>query len=176
LVTGASRISAGSVIAAVGVAAITGCGGGDSAEKLAGVRAAANAAPRAPGRFLTRAELATQLGNGFRRQLYRLAVMSQPGDDAADLDQALPTGTLRDVVCGADGAQPAGAGGWPWSCAVRWETVDGRRRTTRYSVSLTARGCFFAAAHPRLPEQYDATIRTYSEHPLNAVQSLRRGC
>lgn len=174
--TGASRISAGTVIAALAAAAITGCGNGDGAKKLTGARRAADVAPPAPGRFLSRSELATQLGNGFRRQLYRLAVMSQPGDDAADLDQALPTGMLRDVACSADSAQPAGAGGWPWSCAVRWETVDGHRRTTRYSVSLTARGCFFAAAHPRLPEQYDATIRTYSEHPLNAVQSLRRGC
>jgi hypothetical protein len=59
---------------------------------------------------------------------------------------------------------------------VRFETVDGRRDTTRYRVRQNARGCLFASASPALAQRYDATIRSYSEHPLNQLQSLRRGC
>jgi hypothetical protein len=125
----------------------------------------------APGRVLSTGELDTQLGNGFRQGLYRLAVMSQPGDDAADLGQQLPTGTVRHVSCRRNGS-----GGGKWSCAVRWETVDGKRESTLYEVDMNARGCFYASATPRLPSHYDSTIRTYSEHPLNSLQSLRRGC
>jgi hypothetical protein len=160
-------------LAAAGAAAATlalaaGCGGGDDPPAFA--------TPRAPGRFLTRAELAAQLGDGFRRRLYHLAVMSQPDDDAADLGQPLPTGTLRSVSCRPARARPTAPGGWPWSCGVHWKSTDGRRELTRYSASLDARGCFFASARPQLPQRFDATIGTYSEHPLNALQSLRRGC
>jgi hypothetical protein len=102
--------------------------------------------------------------------------MSQPGDDAADLGQSLQTGTLRDVACRPGGERPSGDESWGWSCTVRWETVDGRRDTTPYRVTMNSRGCFFASATPALSQRYDATIRSYSEHPLNRLQSLRRGC
>jgi hypothetical protein len=138
--------------------------------------AGADTAPPATGRFLSRAELDTQLGNGFRQGLYRLAVMSQPGDDASDLGQQLPTGTMREVSCDADGPRPASGASWKWTCGVRWENVDGKRESTRYAVDMNARGCFFASAQPQLPSHYDSTIRSYSEHPLNSLQSLRRGC
>jgi hypothetical protein len=162
------------------VAAMGGCGHrGGTAEPVAAGDAAppVEAAPPAPGRFLSPAELDTQLGNGFRQGLYRLAVMSQPGDDAADMGQQLPTGSVRAVSCDPAGPRPSGAAAkWKWSCGVRWATVDGAGKSTRYAVDMTTRGCFYAAATPHLPEHYDSTIRTYSEHPLNSLQSLRSGC
>jgi hypothetical protein len=133
-------------------------------------RRAAVLAPPAPGRYLTRAELATQLGNVFHKQLYRVAVMSQPGDDAADLGQSLPTGRLRALTCTEAGERRR------WSCDVSWETVDAARKTTAYRVRMNARGCFHASATPALAQRYDSTIRSYSEHPLNELESLRRGC
>jgi hypothetical protein len=145
------------------VLALAACGGGTAARGPA-QSAATPPAIQAP-------ELASQLGNGFRRGLYRLAVMSQPGDDATDLGQSLPTGTLRDVRC-----RPARSSTTRWSCVVRWETVEGHRSTTRYRIDADRRGCFYGTAQPQLPERYDATIATYSEHPLNTLQSLRRGC
>src|SRR6266567_6082929 len=145
-------------------AALCGCGH----HGIAGhARSTVSSAPPAPGHFLSRTELDAQVGNGFRQGLYRLAVMSQPGDDSADLGQQLPTGTVREVRCGADQPRPA-AGTWTWSCGVSWETVDGHRTSTRYAVDMNPRGCFFATARPQLPQHYDSTIRTYSEHPLNA--------
>jgi hypothetical protein len=146
------------------VLALAACGGGTGARD----EARPAAAPRAVA--VTAPELATQLGNGFRRGLYRLAVMSQPGDDATDLGQQLLTGSVHDVRCTPDGETSR------WACAVRWKTVDGHRATTHYRIAVDGRGCFYAAARPALPERYDATIATYSEHPLNTVQSLRRGC
>jgi hypothetical protein len=137
------------------VLALAACGGGTAAR---------DAAHPPPVQRLTNAELAVQLGNGFRHALYRLAVMSQPGDDATDLGQALPTGTVRDVRCASR------------SCTVRWKTVQGHRAVTRYRIEADRRGCFYATAQPALPERYDATIATYSEHPLNTLQSARRGC
>jgi hypothetical protein len=148
------------------VLVLAACGGGTAARGPTQASAPPPAAER-----LTATELATQLGNDFRRGLYRLAVMSQPGDEAADLGQQLPTGTLRDVGC-----RPAATNTSAWSCAVRWETVSGHRTATRYRISVTRRGCFYGAAQPPLPQRYDATIRSYSEHPLNTLQSLRRGC
>ena len=161
--------------AALAVLAVAAGGCTDDGDSTAATPTASPAAP-APGRFLTRVELANQLGNLFHRGLYRLAVMSQPGDDASDLGQSLPTGTLRAVGCRPAAARPAGGGSWAWSCIVRWETVDGRRDTTPYRVRMNRRGCFFASASPALAQRYDATIRSYSEHPLNQLQSLRRGC
>jgi hypothetical protein len=152
----------------IAAAALGGCGRHGAGTQPV---AAGDAAPPATGRFLSVAELDTQLGNGFRQGLYRLAVMSQPGDDASDLGQQLPTGTVRDVGC-----RRSGTGNRNWTCAVRWETVDGKRESTRYAVDMNAHGCFFASAQPKLPPHYDSTIRTYSEHPLNSLQSLRRGC
>jgi hypothetical protein len=147
------------------VSALAACGGGTAA------RGPADTSPAAtPVQHLTSPQVAVQLGNGFRRGLYRLAVMSQPGDDATDLGQQLPTGTLRDVRC-----RPL-AGTATWTCTVRWTTVDGQRTSTRYRIDVGRHGCFYGAATPPLPEHYDATIRTYSEHPLNSLQSPRRGC
>ena len=147
------------------VAALAACGGGTDAHGPADTSAAA-----APVQQLTSPRLAVQLGNGFRQGLYRLAVMSQPGDESSDLGQPLPTGTLRSVRC-----EPV-AGTSTWTCTVRWATVDGHRTVTRYRIDVDRRGCFYGAATPPLPQHYDSTIRTYSENPLNAVQSLRRGC
>jgi len=146
------------------VAALGGCGHRGDVTDGAGPAAA-------PGHFLSTGELDTQLGNGFRQGLYRLAVMSQPGDDAADLGQQLPTGTVRGVDCRRTGSDSR-----KWTCAVSWETVDGKRESTRYTVDMNAAGCFYASATPHLASHYDSTIRTYSEHPLNSLQSLRRGC
>jgi hypothetical protein len=150
------------------VLAAGGCSGGEDSSVAA--HRAVGSAPPAPGRYLTRAELDTQLGNVFHRALYQVAVMSQPGDDAADLGQSLPTGQLRAVACAQGGERAR------WSCRVSWETVDAARETTAYRVNMNARGCFYASATPALPQRYDATIRSYSEHPLNQLQSLRRGC
>jgi hypothetical protein len=160
--------------AALAVLAVAAGGCSDDGDSTAATPTASRAAP-APGRFLTRVELANQLGNLFHRRLYRVAVMSQPGDDAPDLGQSLPTGTVRAVGCRPAAARPSG-GSWDWSCSVRFETVDGRRDTTRYRVRQNSRGCLFASASPALAQRYDATIRSFSEHPLNQLQSLRRGC
>lgn len=148
---------------------LTGCGG-------ATPRTAAHTSERtaAPG-FLSASALSGELGTGFRRGLYRVAVMSQPGDRASDLGQPLPTGTARDVACRAAGRRPP-TGSWPWACSVRWKTVAGGPRRERYRVRLSDRGCFTAAAQPRLGEIYDATTRNYAVHPLDVLSSVRRGC
>jgi hypothetical protein len=134
------------------------------------------AAPAAPPRFLSVADLETQLGNGFRHGLDRLAVMSQPPEGAADLGQSLPTGALDDVRCAAAGTRPAGRAPWPWRCTVGWETAGGRGRTTKYAVRLLPTGCFAAAADPALPPHRDPTIASFTEHPLNGLASARKGC
>ena len=157
--------------AALGVLAAGAAGCTGDGDSTAATPSASSAAP-APGRPLSRTELANQVGNLFDRGLYHVAVMSQPGDDAPDLGQALPTGTVRDVSC----RQTATGNGKSWSCVVRWESVDARRDSTSYRVSMNARGCFLASASPPLAQRYDATIGSYSEHPLNRLQSLRRGC
>jgi hypothetical protein len=141
--------------------------------------AARDAVPPAahrPARHLDRHALALALGNGFRTRLDQLAVMQQPPDGASDLGQSLPAGLLRDVRCAAAGARPAGAAPWPWRCRVRWETVAGATKTTNYTVRGFATGCFAAGAVPRLPDVKDPTIASYSEHPLNAIASRRKGC
>jgi hypothetical protein len=150
------------------VLALASCGGGTAAS---GMRQPDSQAREATGRAVTGADLATQLGVGFRRGLYQLAVMSQPDDEATDLGQKLPTGKLRDVHC-----RPTATNASTWACAVRWETVDGRRTATRYRIDVTPHGCFYGSAQPPLPQRYDATIGTYSEHPLNAVRSSEPGC
>jgi hypothetical protein len=102
--------------------------------------------------------------------------MSQKGEDAMDLGQRLPTGLLRDVHCTSAAERPSGGGVWAWTCDVRWKTVEGHAEHTRYSVRLTPGGCYAAGAAPRRRPQYDATIRTYGEDPLNAFGSARPGC
>jgi hypothetical protein len=101
--------------------------------------------------------------------------MSQKSEDAKDLGQRLPTGLLSNVRCIAAARRPAG-GAWPWACDVRWKSVEGRAERTRYTVRLTQGECFAAGAAPPRRPHYDSTIRTYSEDPLNALVSVRRGC
>jgi hypothetical protein len=144
-----------------GALALSGCFG--SADEQPAKETAHVSGPDLPARQLER-----ELGNGFRRSLYRLAVMSQHSDDATDLGQDLPTGLLDRVRCGGTGSR--------WTCTVRWKTTGGRPRTTRYAVRQLGGGCFSAGAEPPLPERYDSTIRSYAENPLNVVVSTRRGC
>jgi hypothetical protein len=132
--------------------------------------------PRAVGGYLAGSDLERQLGNAFRKGLYRLAVMSQRTEDAMDLGQALPTGLVRDVRCEAAAPRPSGGGPWAWSCGVSWHSVEGRAERTRYTVRLAPGECFGAGATPHRAPRYDATIRTYSEDPLNAFGSARPGC
>jgi hypothetical protein len=128
------------------------------------------------GGYLAATDLERQLGNAFRQGLYRLAVMSQKTEDAMDLGQRLPTGVVQTVHCASAAARPGAGGVWPWSCEVGWKSVEGRALRTRYDVRLTRDECFAAGAAPRRQPHYDATIRTYSEDPLNALVSVRRGC
>ncbi len=160
---------------ALGLSLGAGCGGGD--DPLSGGAETSAATATAPARYLPAGDLRRELGNGVRAGLYRLAVMSQPPDDSADLGQRLPAGTVERVRCGAAGALPIAAGQpWRWACHVAWRTVEGATRTTSYDVRLLPNGCFAAGAVPRYPEHRDTTIASYSEHPLNAIASARRGC
>jgi hypothetical protein len=59
---------------------------------------------------------------------------------------------------------------------VSWRSVEGRGQRTRYAVRLQRGECFGAGATPHRAARYDATIRTYSEDPLNALGSARPGC
>jgi hypothetical protein len=59
---------------------------------------------------------------------------------------------------------------------VRWETLRGTTKSTTYAVRLLPTGCFAAGARPQLPPHIDPTIKTYSEHPLNTIASLGKGC
>jgi hypothetical protein len=157
------------VLAVLVLPALAACGGArnGAATRGAGAAAAPATPVSAPGP-LDRHAVALQLGNGFRTALDRLAVLDQPRDGASDLGQDLPSGLLRDVVCTA--SAPA------LRCRVRWETLRGAAKTTRYAVRVLPGGCFAAAATPRLEPHYDPTIATYSEHPLNAITSVRKGC
>lgn len=149
---------------AVGVLAVAACGGGHPRPSVA---------PARPAHYLSSLELRRDLGNAFRAGLERLAVMSQPPDDASDLGQPLPTGLLDRVTCAA-GARVATY--WSWRCTVRWETAGGSARRTGYAVRLLPTGCFAAGADPALAPHRDPTIQTYTEHPLNTFASVKRGC
>jgi hypothetical protein len=146
---------------------VSGCGGGDraSTEKLA----------RPSGGYLSAPDLERQLGNAFRKGLYRLSVMSQHSEDAKDLGQPLPTGLVDRVTCAESAPQPSGSA-WQWSCGVRWKSVEGRHEQTKYAVRMRPGLCFAAGATPVRAKLYDATIRTYSEDPLNVLGSVRPGC
>jgi hypothetical protein len=158
--------------------ALAACGGDHAA--VPDPSAAASAAPAqrsATARYLDRHALALALGNGFRAGLDRLAVMQQPPEGAADLGQELPAGLVRDVRCDPSAPRPAGgAQAWAWRCRVRWETVAGTPKSTNYDVRSLPTGCFAAGAAPRLADVRDPTIASFSEHPLNAVASARKGC
>jgi hypothetical protein len=135
------------------------------------------AAPRPVARgYLGAADLQRDLGNGFRAGLDRLAVMEQPRDDASDLGQERPTGLLDRVTCEPAAGKPAKPEAWPWRCTVRWQTSAGRAKTTRYAVRLFPTRCFAAGATPALPPRRDPAIASYSEHPLNTVISVKKGC
>jgi hypothetical protein len=136
---------------------LAGCGGDSTPEP---------APDPEPSGSLPRGELERQLGNAFDAALYRLAVMSQPGDDATDLGQDLPTGIVTAGRCEPERE----------ACEVGWQTASGERRTTRYSVKLLAGACFAAAARPALADHRDPTIGGYSENPLNALVSSEEGC
>ena len=93
-----------------------------------------------------------------------------------DLGQRLPTGLVREVRCASTAARPGGDGVWTWTCDVRWKNVEGHAQDTRYDVRLT-RGTASrpgGAAPPAATTT--STIRTFSEDPLNALGSVRRGC
>jgi hypothetical protein len=150
------------------VPCIAGCGGQG--------HAVAKDPPRPAGGYLAGSDLERQLGNAFRKGLYRLAVMSQRSEDAMDLGQPLPTGLLRSVRCDSTTPRPSGDGAWTWGCMVSWRSVEGRGQRTRYAVLLQRGECFGAGATPHRAVRYDATIRTYSEDPLNALGSARPGC
>jgi hypothetical protein len=160
-----SRIVAAALAAtALGPVALAACGDGQRpgsgpASGIARVRA----------HYISGTDLTRELSNDFRHGLYRLAVMSQPGDDAPDLGQPLPTGTLDRVRCSP-------RAGREWRCTVRWRTVEHRARTMRYRIRLRPNACFEASAEPALHPRYDSTINSYSEHPLNLLLSPRRGC
>ena len=92
------------------------------------------------GGYLAAADLERQLGNAFRKGLYRLAVMSQKTEDAMDLGQRLPTGLLRDVSCDVGAAAAERAGGpWSWTCKVSWRSVEGRAQRTTLRGAPAAR-------------------------------------
>jgi len=159
---------------ALGLCLGAGCGGRSLATSAA---VSTTAAEASPAHFMDAADLRREVGNGVRQGLYRLAVMSQPPDDAADLGQDLPTGTVEAVRCGAAAARPHDAAApWRWSCRIGWRSVRGAAQTTRYDVRLLPNGCFAAGAVPRYPNHRDASIASYGEHPLNALASVRRGC
>jgi hypothetical protein len=153
-----------------------GCGS-DQGESPSGAADNGDAqAGAAAAHYISGLDLRRQLSNAFDGGLYRLAVMSQPRDSATDLGQSLPTGLVRTVSCGRASA-PEGSEQIEVShCAVSWQTVSGKPRTTRYLVRLFPTGCFAAGATPRLPQHRDNTIQTYSEHPLNALVSVERQC
>jgi hypothetical protein len=132
--------------------------------------------PRPSGGYLAAPDLERQLANAFRKGLYRLAVISQRSEDAMDLGQRLPTGLLRGVSCDSTGPRPGGGGPWSWTCKVSWRSVEGRSQRTTYAVLLRRGQCFAAGATPHRSALYDSTIRTYSEDPLDALGSVRRGC
>lgn len=160
------------LVVTAAVACCAGCGGGS--DDKAGQTKSGASAPS--GGYLEGAELQRQLGNAFRKGLYRISVMTQRSEDAKDLGQPLPTGVLQSVRCAQAGAQPAAGTAWSWSCRVQWRTVAGTPQATRYAVRLRKGECFAAGATPERKPRYDATIKTYAQDPLDALVSLRPGC
>lgn len=151
------------VIGVAGVTALAGCGGGGV--EPAAVRASALVHGH-PGYFDGQ-QLEQRLSNAFRSGLYRLAVMTQPGEEAADGGQQLPTGKISAVRCDPQARAPVARHDWPWRCEVRWQTVDGQARRTRYAIQLTPNSCYAAEAQPHYIPILDSTTGAASEHPLN---------
>jgi hypothetical protein len=178
------RINAAAAVPAIALAALAACGCGASDRTTVSL-AAATVAPsagttvavseRTPA-FLPASDIDRKVGNGFRVALDRLGVMTQPPDQGVDVGQPVPTGQLRAARCFAADPRPAAAAPWRWTCTVRWATVDGARRTTRYVVRLEPTGCFAASAQPARPQVRDTTAGTFSEDPLNTIVGVGRGC
>lgn len=150
------------VAAALALGVIAGCGSADP------VAPRPSAAVHGPAGYFDKTRLEQRMSNAFRAGLYRLAVMSQTGEAAIDLGQPLPTGKVSTVRCSPDIPAPAKQEDWPWRCAVRWRTVAGQARETRYGVRVTPHSCFDAAAQPLYESVLDATTGAPSEHPLNS--------
>jgi hypothetical protein len=159
-------------ITAAAALLVGGCGGDHAPPPATGGAPATTAAPRP----VAGSDLEREVADDFRQGLYRLAVMSQPPEGATDLGQSLPTGLVHSVDCSAGGPPPGGRAARPWRCEVRWRSVSGGARTTRYAVRVFPTGCFAAAADPALPPHHDATIASFAEHPLNSLVSVRKGC
>jgi hypothetical protein len=151
----ALALVAATVVTGIGAA---GCGGDADAQQPP------DNVPVSPA-TIPRAEVQRQLGTAFSDGLERLAVMSQPQDDAADLGQDLPTGLLSRVTCAS-----------PEACTVHWRTVDGKPRGTAYRIRAFRGACLTAAADPQLPNTWDSSIKTTSENPLNSLVGTGRGC
>src|SRR5262249_41672531 len=121
---------------------------GDS--HTAGVDVRPSALVRGQRGYYDAEQLERRLSNAFRAGLYRLAVITQPGEEAADVGQQLPTGKVSGVRCDAQKPAPSAGGAWAWRCEVRWRTVAGAERRTTYAVRLTPDSCFDAEAEPHL--------------------------
>lgn len=120
-------------------------------------------------------DLERELGSTFSAGLDRLAVMTQPTDDASDLGQSLPTGTLRSVRCTSATKKPAGTP-WDWDCDVKWRTVNDKPKSTSYRAQVTGKGCVYANADPPLDQVHDATTNAPAEHPLSILTVPKAGC
>jgi len=159
-----------SLTALSAAAALSACGTPEAASDVVAAR------PTTPD-FLGPAALERQLGGAFRSGLEQLAVMNQPPEDAADLGQTLPTGRLHSFVCAAPSARPTNpAAAWAWRCTASWRTVDGHAQRTAYAVRLSGAGCFVAHADPALHQVRDTTIKSFAQHPLDRLLSLKPGC
>lgn len=163
------RVKIPTTMVVLAVLGLSACGG------AASVRSPSSGAGGTGGGYPSGPDLQRILGNSFRVGLARLAVMSQPGDDAADLGQHLSTGLLAGTSCEPAGSANA-AGKRTARCVVRWKTVDGASEKTAYAVQLTDHGCVYASAKPRLREVFDATTHAPSEHPLSFLVRARKGC
>jgi hypothetical protein len=179
-------IPALAAVPAVALVALTGAGCGSTGDTTVSLATAASGstrpavttaavASRTPS-FLAADDVDRKVANGFRGALDRLGVMTQPPDQGVDVGQPVPTGQLRDTRCFAAAARPAAAAPWRWGCRVRWATLTGQRRTTRYVVRLDPGGCFTASAQPARSQIRDTTAGTFSEDPLNTIVGVGRGC
>lgn len=160
-----------SLLVSVALAAALQAGCGGAAAPTTATHTTAAPTPR----FSSAPVLERRVGTTFRDALYRLAVMSQTGDAAADLGQPLPAGLLDAARCRPLTPAPRGTH-WQFGCSVRWETPGGHRERTAYAVSTTNRGCWEAHARPALPLIHDATTRAPAEHPLDHLVGAIKGC
>jgi hypothetical protein len=168
--TGSRAVVLACLALAAGILGACGDGGSAAPQTAAAIRV------EGPHGYLDRAALQRRLSNAFRAGLYRLAVMTQAGDAAADSGQVLPTGTVRAVRCGAAADRPAPPAAWRWGCDVRWRGVTGPAHRTAYQVELSSRSCFDAVATPAFAAIADATINAPAEHPLNAFGRALGSC